>query len=128
FEELGQKNKQFLTKTLSEQQNKRLDQIATQFTALQHLTKAKVAKKLKLTEEQLEKLKVLQTKARKELVNLMNAKAREEKKKRFANLREKPRRRILEILKKEQKAQVREMAGPPFTGEIVFEEPGSKEK
>jgi hypothetical protein len=128
FEELGQKNKQFLTKTLDEQQNKRLDQIATQFTALQHLTKAKVAKKLKLTEEQLEKLKVLQTKARKELVELMNAKGSKGISEKFAKLREKTRTSILAILTEEQQAQVREMAGPPFTGEIIFEEPGSKEK
>jgi hypothetical protein len=128
FEELGQQNKKFLMNTLSEQQNKRLDQIALQFTALQHLTKPKIAKKLNLTEEQVEKLKVLQTKARKELVDLMNAKASKGRNEKFAKLRDRTRTSILDILTEKQQAQVREMAGPPFTGEIVFEEPRSKEK
>ena len=121
FEELEKQNKDFLASTLSAKQSKRLDQITLQFTALQHLTKAKIAKKLNLTEEQLQKLKDLQTKARKELVNLMNAKASADRSEKFAKLREKTRESILAILTKEQQAQVREMAGPPFTGEIVFE-------
>jgi hypothetical protein len=121
FEELEKQNKDFLASTLSAKQNKRLDQISLQFTALQHLTKAKIAKKLNLTEEQLQKLKDLQTKVRKEMVDLINAKASAGRNEKFAKLREKTRTSILAILTEEQQAQVREMAGPPFTGEIVFE-------
>jgi hypothetical protein len=125
FADLEKQNKEFLTNSLSAKQNKRLDQIALQFTALQHLTKAKIAKKLNLSEEQTEKLKELQTKSRKELVNLMESKDAAGRTEKFAKLREKTRMSILAVLTEKQQEQVREMAGPPFTGEIVFEEPKS---
>jgi hypothetical protein len=129
FEKLEEQNKQFLANSLSAKQNERLNQIALQFTALEQLTNPKTAKVLNLTEEQQQKLKDLQTKSRKELADLIGAKDAAGRNEKFAQLREKTRTSILALLTEKQQAQVREMAGPPFTGEIVFDEDDSgKEK
>ena len=121
FEQLAKQNEQFLANTLTPKQSKRLDQIVMQFTALTQLTKPETAKALNLSDEQVQKLKELQTEARKALVDLLEAK--EGRTEKLAKLREETRTKILALLTDEQKAKVREMAGPPFEGEIVFEEP-----
>jgi hypothetical protein len=121
FEKLAKENHDFLSKALSEKQSKRLNQITMQFAALTVLTRPEVAKDLNLTDEQVTKLKDMQTEARKALVDLLSTK--EGRTEKFAKLREDTRTKILAVLTDEQKTKVREMAGPPFEGEIVFEEP-----
>jgi len=123
FEKLGKENGKFLADNLSEKQSKRLDQITMQFTALTQLTKPEMVKELKLSEEQVTKLKDLQSESRKALAELIESKEREGKSKKLAKLREDTRKKILDLLTDEQKKKVREIAGPPFEGEIVFEEP-----
>jgi hypothetical protein len=122
FEKLAKANDKFLTDTLNAKQSKRLDQITMQFTALTQLTKPEVAKELKLSDEQLKKLKDLQGEARKALVEVIESKERAGKSEKLAKLREETRKKILALLTDAQKTKVREMAGPPFEGEIVFEE------
>jgi hypothetical protein len=126
FEELARKNEKFLTDNLTPKQAKRLDQITMQFTALHQLLKPEIAKELSLSDEQVAKLKELQKETHKELADLHATKGREGKTEKFAKLREETRMKILALLTDEQKAKVREMAGPPFNGEIVFEEPEDK--
>jgi hypothetical protein len=121
FEQLTKENERFLVATLTPKQSKRLDQIMMQFTALTQLTKPETAKELNLSDEQVQKLKDLQTEARKGLVDVLETK--EGRNEKFAKQREETRTKILALLTDEQKAKVREMAGPPFEGEIVFEEP-----
>jgi hypothetical protein len=121
FETLGRQNDQFLANTLTPKQSKRLDQIMMQFTALTQLTRPETARALNLSAEQVQKLNDLQTEARKGLVDVLETK--EGRNEKFAKLREETRTKILALLSDEQKAKVREMAGPPFEGEIVFEEP-----
>ena len=128
FAKLTKENKQFLASTLTEKQNKRLDQITMQFAALTLLTSPPMAKKLSLTEAQREKLGALQKKARKELVDLLTSKDREGINAKFAKLRDKASESILALLTDDQKTKVRELAGPPFKGEIVFEEAPSRKK
>ena len=123
FEKLARQNDQFLTDTLTAKQSKRLDQITMQFTALHQLTKPEMVKELKMSDEQVKKFKDMQTEARKALLEILEAKERAGKSEKLAKLREVTRAKILAILTEEQKAKVREMAGPPFEGEIVFEEP-----
>jgi hypothetical protein len=123
FEKLAKENDKFLTDTLTEKQGKRLNQIMMQFTALTQLTKPEMVKDLKLSDEQVKKLKDLQMEARKALVDLLQSKDAAGKSEKLAKTREETRMKILAILTDEQKAKVREMAGPPFEGEIVFEEP-----
>jgi hypothetical protein len=121
FEQLSKQNEQFLADTLTPKQSKRLDQIMMQFTALTQLTRPETAKALNLSGEQVQKLKDLQTEARKALVDVFEAK--EGRSEKLAKLREETRTKILALLTDDQKAKVREMAGPPFEGEIVIEEP-----
>jgi hypothetical protein len=121
YAQLTKKNDQFLADNLSAEQNKRLNQITMQFAALTVLTRPETAKGLNLSDEQVQKLKDLQTQARKDLVELLATK--EGRTEKFKKLREETRTKILEVLTDDQKAKVREMAGPPFEGEIVFEEP-----
>jgi hypothetical protein len=122
LQKLAKANDKFLTDTLSEKQSKRLDQITMQFTALTQLTKPEIAKELKLSDDQVKKFKDLQGEARKALADLIESKDRTGKTEKLAKLREETRTKILAVLTDEQKTKVREMAGPPFEGEIVFEE------
>jgi hypothetical protein len=122
FEKLGKANDKFLADNLSEKQSKRLDQITMQFTALTQLTKPEMIKDLKLSDDQVKKFKDLQTEARKALADLIQAKDATGKSEKLAKLREETRMKILAVLTEEQKAKVREIAGPPFEGQIVFEE------
>jgi Spy/CpxP family protein refolding chaperone len=126
FKKLARQNDKFLTDTLTAKQGKRLDQITMQFTALTQLTKPEMAKELKLSDEQVKKFKDLQSEARKALVDLIQAKDRTGKSEKLAKLREETRTKILAVLTDEQKEKVRKIAGPPFEGEIVFEEPEDK--
>jgi len=121
FEKLGKQNEKFLADTLTAKQDKRLHQIMMQFTAITQLTKPEITKELKLSDEQLKKLKDLQSAAHKALADLFEAKDTAGKGEKFMKLREETRMKILAILTDEQKAKVRELAGAPFMGEIVFE-------
>jgi hypothetical protein len=121
FKKLGKQNEKFLADTLNEKQTKRLDQIALQTTALEHLLKPEMIKELKLSDDQVKKLKDLQTGSRTELVDLFKSKEGGKSEK-LTRLRDDTRTKILAILNEEQKAKVRELTGTPFTGELVFEE------
>jgi hypothetical protein len=126
FDELARKNEQFLTETLNAKQNKRLDQITLQFTALHQLTKPEMIKELNLSDEQVQKIKEFQKEARKALVALLYAREREGRSEKLAKLRAETRARVLDLMTDEQKMKIAEMAGPQFKGEIVFEEPDDK--
>jgi hypothetical protein len=122
IEKLRKQNEKFLTETLTAKQDKRLDQIAMQFSALTHLTRPEIAKDLKLTDDQITKLKDLQKEARKGLLAITTAKEKEGKTEKLKKLRMDTRTKILDVLTDDQKAEVRKLAGEPFEGEIVFEE------
>jgi hypothetical protein len=122
FVKLLKQNDKFLADTLSEKQSKRLGQITMQFAALTILLTPEMVKELKLSEEQVKKFKDLQSESRKALAELIESKERKDINKKFANLREDTRKKILDGLTDEQKKKVREIAGPRFEGEIVFEE------
>jgi Spy/CpxP family protein refolding chaperone len=123
FEKLLKENDKFLTDNLNAKQSKRLDQIMMQFTALTQLTKPEMVKELKLTDDQVKKFKDMQAEHRKALGELIDAKERTGKSEKLAKLRADTRTKILAVLTDEQKTKVQEIAGPPFEGEIVFEEP-----
>ena len=123
FEKLRKEDEKFLTDNLNAKQSKRLDQIMMQFTALTQLMKPEMVKELKLTDDQVKKFKEMQTEARKELSAIIEAKERAGKTEKLAKLREETRKKIMAVLTDDQKTKVREIAGPPIEGEIVFEEP-----
>jgi hypothetical protein len=122
FGKLAKENEKFLTDTLTEKQAKRLDQLKMRFTALRELLKPDMVKELGLDDKQVTKLKELHTQARKALVELLQSKEREGKSKKLEKLREAARTKVLAILTDAQKKKLREKLGPPFKGEIVFEE------
>jgi Spy/CpxP family protein refolding chaperone len=128
FVRLARQNKEFLDKTLTEKQSKRLHQITMQFTALHHLTSPELVRELNLSDEQVQKLKDLQKESRKEVVAILASKQREGKAVKFAKHREEIRGKIFAILTDEQKAKVREIAGAPFEGEIIHEEEDDVDK
>jgi hypothetical protein len=68
------------------------------------------------------KFKDLQKEARKELLAIFESKERAGKSEKLKKLRMDTRAKILAVLTDEQKTKVRELAGEPFEGEIVFEE------
>jgi hypothetical protein len=119
---LNEKNKKFLADTLDAKQNTRLNQLYLQFTAPYQLTRAEATKKLNLTEDQQQKFKDLYKDYRKEMGQILFGKDAEGRAEKFAKLRDKTREKILSILTEKQQAQTREVVGPPFKGEIVFEE------
>jgi hypothetical protein len=122
FAQLLEQNKKFLADTLNAKQSTRLEQLYLQVTAPFQLTKAETAKALNLTEDQQKKFKDLHKQFRKEMGAILFDKDIEDRTQRFAKLREKTRTTILSILTEAQQAKATEVAGPPFTGEIVFEE------
>ena len=123
FEKLLKQNDKFLADNLNAKQSKRLDQITMQFTGLTQLTKPEMVRELKLSDEQVKTFKDMQTEARKALSELIDAKERTGKSEKLAKLRADTRTKILAVLTDEQKTKVRDLAGPPFGGEIVVEEP-----
>jgi len=122
YPKLAKQNEKFLTDTLNDKQGKRLDQITMQMTALTHLLKPEVTKDFKLNDDQVKKLRDHQTESQKGLIDLLKSKEGGKTEK-LAKLREDTKTKILAILTEEQKAKARELTGPAFTGEIVFEDP-----
>jgi hypothetical protein len=122
FAKLAAQNEKFIADNLDDKQEKRLDQITIQCTAFTHLLKAEVVKDLKLSDDQVKKCKDLQTEARKGLVDLIKSKEAGKSEK-FAKLRTDLRTKLTGLLNDDQKKKVREIAGEPFEGEIVFEDP-----
>ena len=122
FAQLEEQNKKFLADTLNAKQNTRLEQLYLQFTAPYQLTRPEVAKALNLTADQQQKFKDLHAEYRKELGDILFGKDTKGRAENYAKLRDKTRDKIQSILTEKQQAQAREAVGPPFMGEIVFEE------
>jgi Spy/CpxP family protein refolding chaperone len=120
-EEMQKENEKFIKDSLSAAQVKRLDQITMQFAALHHLLKPEHARELKLSDEQITKLKDLQKDARKGFEEILTSKG-EGRTEKLAKLRMEMREKIIAILNDDQKEKVRELAGPQFTGDIVIED------
>jgi hypothetical protein len=128
FEKLAKENEKFVDDNLTEKQGKRLTQLTIQFSPLAHLLKPEMVKDLKLSDDQVKKLKNVQTDARKALVELIQGKDAKDKNEKFAKLREETSKKIKDVLNDDQEKKVRELAGPVFEGEIVFEEQKDDDK
>jgi hypothetical protein len=122
FEQLAEQNKKFLADTLNAKQSTRIEQLYLQFTAPYQLTRPEVAKALKLTEDQQQKLKDMHADYRKEMSEIFFGKDTQGRAEKYAKLRDKTRDKILSILTDKQQAQAKEAVGPPFMGELVFED------
>jgi Spy/CpxP family protein refolding chaperone len=113
---------------LTPEQMKRLQQIELQQRGADAFTDEKVQEKLKLTDDQKEKVKTITEDARKEAKEIFaNAgEDREGARKKFAALRKETMGKVTEVLTDEQKKTWKEMVGEPF--EVKFEPKKKKEQ
>ncbi len=110
-----------LTEILKPEQVKRFHQIQTQTAGIQAFTTPRVAEALKLTDEQKEKVKGIQTELQSSMVSLRQEfqNDREGAMKKSAELRKAANEKAMELLTSEQKATWKELTGEHF--EVKFE-------
>jgi hypothetical protein len=123
FEELTKEDEKFLDELLTPAQHKRLDQITLQVAGLLWIKRPDVAAALKLTDEQKKTAAQYQQEARKEMEELLYSTTRRDRHAELRKLNEACKKRFLDLLTDEQEAKYNEMIGPPFRGELRFDEP-----
>jgi len=125
FIELTKENDQFIDKTLTKAQRKRLKEIELQVAGLLCLSRPDVASELKLTAEQKKRVPDMQKEGRQEMEELLYTSKPETRQQKLAELRKTSRDRMLKLLSEDQGKTWAKMQGKPFTGELLI---GSKEK
>jgi hypothetical protein len=123
YEEMTKEDEKFLNEILTPAQHKRLDQITLQVAGLLWIKRPEVAADLKLTDEQKKKAAQYQQEARKEMEELLYSTTQRNRHAELRKLNELCKKRVLELLTDEQEAKYAEMVGPPFRGELRFDEP-----
>jgi hypothetical protein len=123
YEEMTKEDEKFLDELLTPAQHKRLDQITLQVAALLWIKRPEVAAELKLTDEQKKKAAQYQQEARKEMEELLYSTKERNRHAELRKLNEVCKKRFLELLTDEQEAKYNELIGPPFRGELRFDEP-----
>jgi hypothetical protein len=123
FDRLVREDEAFLARHLTPDQRKRLEQISMQLTGLMWVTRPAIVRELNLTDEQKQKAREYQKEAREKVKEVLQAENKEGRKEKLAELHRANHDKLLSLLTDEQKAKWKELAGPPFKGEIIFEEP-----
>jgi hypothetical protein len=123
YEEMTKEDEKFLDEILTVAQHKRLDQITLQVAALLWIKRPEVAAEFKLTDEQKKKAAQYHELARKEMEELLYSTKERNRHAELRKLNEVCKQRFLELLTDEQEAKYAEMIGPPFRGELRFDEP-----
>jgi hypothetical protein len=123
FDSLWRQDEEFLARHLTPEQRKRLEQISMQLTGLMWVTRPAIALELKLTDEQKQKAREYQKEAGEKVREVIHAENKEGRKEKLAELHKANHDKLLSLLTDQQKAKWKELAGEPFKGEIVFEEP-----
>lgn len=118
FEKMARENVQFLDKTLTRPQLRRLFQIGMQVAGLVYVTDPRIAPQLKLTEAQAKKAREIQESARKEVRQFLQSKSPAERKQMIMQVRQANRKRLMSLLTDSQKAVWKELVGQPFKGEF----------
>jgi Spy/CpxP family protein refolding chaperone len=114
MQELNKANNEAVAKILKPEQLKRVKQISLQQQGARAVNSEEVAKALKVTEDQKEKIREIQMKSFEEMRELQgeeNAKKRQE-------LMKETNEKMMNVLTAEQKAELKKMQGEPFKGEI----------
>ncbi|MDB5308471.1 MAG: hypothetical protein JWO38_2673 [Gemmataceae bacterium] len=128
YRELTRENEKFLAEVLKPEQKKRLDQITMQVAGLMWVTRPELAAAIGLTAEQKKKAKELQKEAHDEAHKILSENVgRELKAEELKQLREKNRKRLMDLLTDDQEKKWKELAGTPFTGELYFGPPKKPE-
>jgi len=121
FEEMAKDNERFIQDNLKPEQRKRLQQIAMHVAGLLWVLRSDVARELSLTDSQKSKLREAHREAHKEAMETLRSTGGSEiKDAKFRAVRMANRKRLMSVLNDEQKAKWRQMAGPPFRGELHF--------
>ena len=123
FDHLARENEEFLARHLTPDQRKRLEQISMHLAGLMWVTRPAIAQALNLTDEQKQKAREYQKEARENVMEVIHAENKEGRKEKLAELHKDSHDKLHSLLTDEQKAKWKELAGAPFKGEIVFEEP-----
>jgi len=121
FAELTRENDRFIDQVLEPPQRKRLHEITLQMAGLLWLSRPEVASELKLTDEQKEKVKRIQRRARREAEELVHAQSPQQREAKVRELRVTSRKRLFDVLTDEQEAKWEAMTGKPFHGPIHFD-------
>lgn len=117
MQELNKANNEAVAKILKPEQLKRVRQIALQRQGAAAVSNEEVAKELKITDEQKEKIREIQMKAGEEMRGLgFDEEARKKRQEAMKTMNEK----ITGVLTAEQKEKLKKMQGEPFKGEIQF--------
>jgi len=124
FAAMHDENHRFIDKTITKEQRKRLQEIELQVAGLMCLTRPEIAKKLKLTDEQMKRVHEMQKEGRQEMEDFIYTSKPEVRKEKLAELRKTSRDRMLELLTDEQEITWAQLQGKPFKGEFQF---GTKE-
>jgi Spy/CpxP family protein refolding chaperone len=121
MQELNKANNEAVAKILKPEQVKRFKEISLQqqvrFGVGFVLNNEEVAKALKITDEQKEKIREIQSKSREEL---QGVERNEEGLKKIQEVRKATSEKVMGVLTAEQKEQLKKMQGEPFKGEIQF--------
>jgi hypothetical protein len=123
YEEMTKENEKFLDELLTPAQHKRLDQITLQVAGLLWINRPDIATAIKLTDEQKKKAAQYQQEARKEMEELLHSTTRRDRHAEMRKLHATSKNRLLELLTDEQETTYHAMTGPPFRGELRFDEP-----
>ncbi len=121
IQEMTKANDKALAEILKPGQLKRVRQISLQQQGAFALVNPEVAKALNISEEQKDKIREIQTKAREESQGLGRD---EEGIKKRQEIRKSTNEKVMGVLTAEQKTKLKEMQGEPFKGEIRFGPPG----
>jgi hypothetical protein len=122
FAEMTKQNERFIAETLTDQQQKRLDEILLQVAGLLWVTRPEIAQKLDLSAEQKQRAAQFQKEARQEMEELIHSTSDAEKEEELAELRQTSRQRLQTLLTDKQKSKWKEMSGEPLKGKLYFAE------
>ena len=117
MQELTKANDKAIGEILKPNQLKRARQIALQRQGATAVLNEDVAKSLNITDDQKQKIREIQAKAREES---QGAGFDEEGRKKREEVRKQTNEKVMALLTAEQKTKLKEMQGEPFTGEIRF--------
>jgi Spy/CpxP family protein refolding chaperone len=120
IEDMSTTNEKAVSETLQPDQFKRLKQISLQVQGAAAFDRSEVTDALKLTSEQKDKIKTVQTESRGKMRDAFGGGDREESRKKIAEMRKDTQAKLLAVLTTEQQATYKEMSGEPFTGELTF--------
>jgi Spy/CpxP family protein refolding chaperone len=121
MQELTKANDKAISEILKPEQLKRVKQISLQRQGARAVNNEEVAKSLKITDSQKEKIREIQTKAREETQGLGFD---EDGRKKRQEVMQATNEKIMGVLTAEQKTKLKEMQGETFKGEIRFQRPG----